>query len=110
MAVHLKRIGDDQLSQAFQYFDKNQSGYIEVEELKEALLQDDPGPNNEQLIKDIMLDVDEDKVFDLMFHDVVRFINCWLDHKHPIIITFLFALNLMPFCRMIESVIKNLRQ
>ncbi|TYI06456.1 hypothetical protein ES332_A10G160500v1 [Gossypium tomentosum] len=61
MAVHLKRISNDQLSQAFQYFDKNQSGYIEVEELKEALLQDDPGPNNEKLIKDIMLDVDEDK-------------------------------------------------
>ncbi|PPD78651.1 hypothetical protein GOBAR_DD24426 [Gossypium barbadense] len=61
MAVHLKRISNDQLSQAFQYFDKNQSGYIEVEELKEALLQDDPGPSNEQSIKDIMLDVDEDK-------------------------------------------------
>ncbi|KAE8702966.1 Calcium-dependent protein kinase 14 [Hibiscus syriacus] len=34
---------------------------IEFEELREALLQDDPGPNNEQLIKDIMQDVDKDK-------------------------------------------------
>ncbi|KAE8718351.1 Calcium-dependent protein kinase 24 [Hibiscus syriacus] len=61
MAVHLRRIGDDQLSQAFRYFDKNQTGYIEFDELKEALLQDDNSPNNEQLIKDIMLDVDKDK-------------------------------------------------
>ncbi|KAE8665585.1 Calcium-dependent protein kinase 8 [Hibiscus syriacus] len=61
MAVHLRRIGDDQLCQGFRYFDKNQTGYIEFDELKEALLQDDNSPNNEQLIKDIMLDVDKDK-------------------------------------------------
>ncbi|KAB2092260.1 hypothetical protein ES319_A02G017200v1 [Gossypium barbadense] len=62
MVVHLKRIGNDEhLAQAFNHFDKNQSGYIEFEELKETLMQDDPGPNNEQLIKDIMQDVDKDK-------------------------------------------------
>ncbi|MBA0555366.1 hypothetical protein Golob_025549, partial [Gossypium lobatum] len=62
MVVHLKRIGNDEhLAQAFNHFDKNQSGYIEFEELKETLMQDDPGPNNEQLIKDIMKDVDKDK-------------------------------------------------
>ncbi|XP_022722444.1 calcium-dependent protein kinase 24-like [Durio zibethinus] len=62
MAVHLKRISNDEhLSQAFRYFDKNQSGYIEFEELEEALLPDNHGPNNEQLIKDIMQDVDKDK-------------------------------------------------
>ncbi|XVF29275.1 hypothetical protein REPUB_Repub15cG0106800 [Reevesia pubescens] len=62
MAVHMKRISNDEhLSQAFHYFDKNQTGYIEFEELKEALLQDDLGPKNEQLVKDIMLDVDKDK-------------------------------------------------
>ncbi|XVE84594.1 hypothetical protein DITRI_Ditri17bG0025200 [Diplodiscus trichospermus] len=63
MAVHLKKMGNDEhLSQAFHFFDKNQSGYIEVEELQEALLHDhNLGPNNEQLIKDIMHDVDKDK-------------------------------------------------
>ncbi|XVE81146.1 hypothetical protein DITRI_Ditri15bG0039200 [Diplodiscus trichospermus] len=62
MAVHLKRIGNDEhLSQAFRYFDKNQSGFIEFEELQEALLQDDFGHTDEQLIKDIMQDVDKDK-------------------------------------------------
>ncbi|XVF65468.1 hypothetical protein PTKIN_Ptkin09bG0252000 [Pterospermum kingtungense] len=62
MAVHLKRMGSDEhLSQAFNYFDKNGSGYIEIEELQEALLQDDHDSNNGQLIKDIMQDVDKDK-------------------------------------------------
>ncbi|KAK8549288.1 hypothetical protein V6N13_008964 [Hibiscus sabdariffa] len=62
MVVHLQRMGNDEhLTQAFHHFDKNESGYIEFEELREALLQDDPGPNHEQLIKDIMQDVDKDK-------------------------------------------------
>ncbi|WRX22104.1 Protein kinase domain - like 10 [Theobroma cacao] len=62
MAVHLKRMSNDEhLSQAFHHFDKNQSGYIEFEELQEALLHDDLGPNNEQVIRDIIHDVDLDK-------------------------------------------------
>lgn len=63
MSVHLKRISSDEhLSRAFTFFDRNQSGYIEIDELKEALIDDHPGPNNEQVIKDIILDVDLDKV------------------------------------------------
>lgn len=62
-SVHLKRIGSDEhLSQAFSYFDKNQSGYIEFEELREALLDDNLDPNNDQVIHDILFDVDLDKV------------------------------------------------
>ncbi|KAE8712312.1 Calcium-dependent protein kinase 14 [Hibiscus syriacus] len=62
MVVHLKRTGNDEhLTQAFHHFDKNQSGYIDFEELREALLKDDPGSNSEQFIKDIMQDVDKDK-------------------------------------------------
>ena len=49
MAVHLKRIGNDEhLSQAFHYFDKKQTGYIKLEELQEALLQDDLGDQSYQ--------------------------------------------------------------
>lgn len=53
---------DEDLSQAFNYFDKNQSGYIEFDELKEALLEDNLGPNKEQIIHEILFDVDLDKV------------------------------------------------
>ncbi|XP_044466980.1 calcium-dependent protein kinase 24-like [Mangifera indica] len=62
MSVHLKKMGNDEdLSQAFNYFDKNQSGYIEFDELKEALLEDNLGPNKEQIIHEILFDVDLDK-------------------------------------------------
>ncbi|XP_039013585.1 calcium-dependent protein kinase 24-like [Hibiscus syriacus] len=60
MVVHLKRIGgnNELLSQAFTVFDKNRSGYIELEDLQEALCHDNV---HQQLIKDIMADVDKDK-------------------------------------------------
>ena len=64
MSVHLKKIGDgdEQLRQAFQYFDRDGSGFIEIEELKQGLLDDNLGPNNDKVIQDIIFDVDLDKV------------------------------------------------
>jgi Ca2+-binding EF-hand superfamily protein len=64
MSVHLmKKIsGDELLSQAFRFFDKNQNGYIEFEELRETMQDDKHGPNDDQFIEDIMFDVDLDKV------------------------------------------------
>jgi len=63
MSVHLKKIeGDEHLSQAFRYFDKNQTGYVEFEELKDALSDDESEVMNDQVIKDILNDVDLDKV------------------------------------------------
>ncbi|PPS05844.1 hypothetical protein GOBAR_AA14801 [Gossypium barbadense] len=59
MAVHLKRIGNDEhLREAFNVFDKNQSGYIEFEELEQALLHDNLHPH---LIQNIMVEIDKDK-------------------------------------------------
>lgn len=63
MSVHLKKIDSDELlHQAFCYFDKNNSDYIEFDELREALLDDKLGPANEQVVQDIIFDVDLDKV------------------------------------------------
>lgn len=63
ISVHLRKINNDEhLPQAFNYFDKNKTGYIEFDELREALLEDDLGPDNEQVIHDIIFDVDLDKV------------------------------------------------
>lgn len=63
MSVHLKKIeNDEDLSPAFNYFDKDQNGFIEFDELREVLLEDNLGPNNEQIIRDILTDVDLDKV------------------------------------------------
>lgn len=71
IAVHLKRINsDEQLKQAFNSFDKNKSGYIEFEELKEALFEEHEEPNSEQAAHDIILDADLDKVIPLNFVNI----------------------------------------
>lgn len=52
---------DEHLHKAFAFFDQNQSGFIEIEELR-AVLLDDEETNSEDVINAIMHDVDTDKV------------------------------------------------
>lgn len=52
---------DEHLHKAFSFFDKNQSGYIEIEELRNALSDEDDS-NSEEVTNAIMHDVDTDKV------------------------------------------------
>lgn len=62
VAIHLKRISnDDHLRQAFHHFDKDKNGYIEFDELKESLFEDQSSLN-EKLVHDIIHDADLDKV------------------------------------------------
>lgn len=62
VSIHLKKIGNDEhLHRAFSYFDKNKSGYIEIEELRDSLA-DDLGSNYEEVIDSIIRDVDTDEV------------------------------------------------
>ncbi|PSS21160.1 Calcium-dependent protein kinase [Actinidia chinensis var. chinensis] len=61
ISVHLRKMGtDDHLRKAFDIFDLNQSGYIEIEELRDSLA-DEIEDNNEDVINAIMQDVDTDK-------------------------------------------------
>ncbi|XP_058072656.1 calcium-dependent protein kinase 20-like [Magnolia sinica] len=61
VSIHLKKIGnDDHLRKAFSFFDRNQSGYIEIDELTDSLA-DDLGSNYEEVINAIIHDVDTDK-------------------------------------------------
>jgi len=61
ISVHLRKMGnEDHLHKAFEFFDQNQSGYIEMEELRDALA-DEVETNNEEVINAIMQDVDTDK-------------------------------------------------
>ncbi|KAL6900689.1 hypothetical protein ACP4OV_005365 [Aristida adscensionis] len=56
VSLHLRKMANDEyLAAAFKYFDKDGSGFIELEELKEEL-----GPND-QIICDIIRDVDTDQ-------------------------------------------------
>lgn len=61
ISVHLRKMGNDEhLRKAFQFFDENQSGYIEIEELRNAL-SDEVETNSEEVTNAIMHDVDTDK-------------------------------------------------
>lgn len=62
ISVHLRKMGndDEHLLKAFKFFDKNKTGYIEIEELRDALA-DELEPNYEEVINAIMHDVDTDK-------------------------------------------------
>lgn len=62
VSIHLRKISSEEhLNKVFNYFDKDGSGFIETNELREALTEGDRGPN-EQVIQDIISDIDVDKV------------------------------------------------
>lgn len=113
MSVHLKRIGSDKhLTQAFRFFDKDQNGFIEFEELREAMSNDDLGPNNEQVIRDIIFDVDLDKVIHnsqvlTFFESPTR--SSYYNNLFFIRLTMVLSL-FSSFFRMVGSVTMNSRQ
>ncbi|KAG8388995.1 hypothetical protein BUALT_Bualt02G0183400 [Buddleja alternifolia] len=61
VSVHLRKMANDEhLHKAFAFFDKDGNGYIEIEELRDAL-NDEDDANSEEVIIAIMHDVDTDK-------------------------------------------------
>ena len=65
-------MGDDEehLRKAFDFFDQNRSGYIEIEELRDTLADEIDG-NSEEVINAIINDVDTDKVGNV-FHLILQ--------------------------------------
>jgi calcium-dependent protein kinase len=69
--IHLRKISyDEHFLRAFQFFDKNQSGYIELEELHNSLA-DEIDTNSEEVINAIMHDMDKDKIS--IFHFLSKY-------------------------------------
>ncbi|GKV32597.1 hypothetical protein SLEP1_g41191 [Rubroshorea leprosula] len=61
ISIYLRKIGiDEHLKKAFEFFDQNKSGYIEIEELRDALA-DEVDTDSEEVITAIMHDVDTDR-------------------------------------------------
>lgn len=82
LAVHLKKISNEELlREAFLYFDKDGSGYIEFEELQEALLDDHFGTANEQVIHDIIYDADIDKDGRISYDEFKAMMTTGMDWK-----------------------------
>lgn len=62
VSLHLQRMANDEhLRKAFSYFDKDGNGYIEPEELREALVEDGAA-DGVDVANDIFQEVDTDKV------------------------------------------------
>lgn len=75
--IHLQRLSNDEhLRRAFMFFDKDGSGFIELNELSEALA-DESGQTDITVLNDIIRDVDTDKVRTICFS---------FHHVHPDIV------------------------
>lgn len=62
VTIHLQRMeNDEHFRRAFMFFDKNESGFIELDELREALA-DEAGETDSDVLNEIMREVDTDKV------------------------------------------------
>ncbi|KAG2601689.1 hypothetical protein PVAP13_5KG605500 [Panicum virgatum] len=62
VSLHLQRMANDEhLRRAFLFFDKDGNGFIEPEELREALV-DDGASDSMEVVNDILHEVDTDKV------------------------------------------------
>jgi Ca2+-binding EF-hand superfamily protein len=60
--LHIKKMSNDEyLPKAFEFFDKDGNGFIEMSELMETLGDGELKPD-EQLVNDIIQEVDKDKV------------------------------------------------
>ncbi|RRT62961.1 hypothetical protein B296_00012080 [Ensete ventricosum] len=81
ISIHLRKIGNDEhLHKAFQYFDENKSGYIEIEELRDCLA-DDLGPNHEEVINAIICDVDTNKDGKISYEEFATMMKAGTDWR-----------------------------
>ncbi|KAI7748947.1 hypothetical protein M8C21_004900 [Ambrosia artemisiifolia] len=81
ISVHLRKMdSDDHLKDAFAFFDRNKSGYIEIDELREAL-SDELEPNNEEVIAVIIRDVDTDKDGRISFEEFTAMMKAGTDWR-----------------------------
>ena len=64
VSLHLKRMANDEHHRrAFLFFDKDGNGFIEPEELREALVDDGAAAaDSMEMVNDILHEVDTDKV------------------------------------------------
>jgi len=80
VSIHLKKIrSEDHLPKVFSYFDKNGSGYIEMDELKEAL---SPRGGDQKAIDDIIMDVDKDKDGKISYEEFELMMRAGMDWRN----------------------------
>ncbi|CAL1385083.1 unnamed protein product [Linum trigynum] len=81
ISVHLRKMGNDEhLRKAFEFFDRNKNGHIEIEELREALA-DDLDANSEEVISAIIRDVDTDKDGKISYEEFAAMMKAGTDWR-----------------------------
>lgn len=81
ITIHLQKMeNDEHLRKAFMFFDKNGSGFIEIDELREAL-RDNTGHIDPEVLNDIVKEVDADKDGLISYEDFVGMMKAGTDWR-----------------------------
>ncbi|KAG6485413.1 hypothetical protein ZIOFF_053950 [Zingiber officinale] len=81
VSLHLQRMANDEhLRRAFSYFDKDANGFIEPEELRQALAEDG-APDSMDAAKDILQEVDTDKDGRISYDEFVAMMKTGTDWR-----------------------------
>ncbi|KAF7838409.1 calcium-dependent protein kinase 10-like [Senna tora] len=81
VTIHLQRMeNDEHFRKAFMFFDKDDSGYIELGELREALA-DESGEIEADVVNDIMREVDSDKDGRISYEEFVAMMKTGTDWR-----------------------------
>uniref|UniRef100_A0A7N0TXX0 non-specific serine/threonine protein kinase n=1 Tax=Kalanchoe fedtschenkoi TaxID=63787 RepID=A0A7N0TXX0_KALFE len=81
VTIHLQRMENDELiRRAFMFFDKDESGYIELEELKDALV-DESGIIDAEVLDGILREVDTDKDGRISYEEFVVMMKTGTDWR-----------------------------
>ncbi|KAK4485707.1 hypothetical protein RD792_008353 [Penstemon davidsonii] len=81
VTIHLQRMeNDEHIRRAFMFFDKDGSGYIELDELREALV-DESGETDLDAVNDIMREVDTDKDGQISYDEFVAMMKTGTDWR-----------------------------
>ncbi|CAA7057133.1 unnamed protein product [Microthlaspi erraticum] len=80
ISVHIRKMGNDEhLKRAFTFFDKDNSGYIEIEELREALANE--LDTSEEVVESIIQDVDTNKDGRISYEEFVTMMKTGTDWR-----------------------------
>ncbi|CAM8913059.1 hypothetical protein QQ045_032009 [Rhodiola kirilowii] len=81
VTIHLQRMENDELiRKAFMFFDKDESGYIELKELEDALA-DESGVTDSEVLNGIMREVDTDKDGRISYEEFVVMMKTGTDWR-----------------------------
>ncbi|KAI3942798.1 hypothetical protein MKW92_020690 [Papaver armeniacum] len=81
VTIHLQKMeNDEHFRRAFMFFDKDGSGFIEMDELREALT-DESGKTDDEVLNDILREVDTDKDGRISYEEFVAMMKTGTDWR-----------------------------